>query len=50
MPDRARDSFDKSYGDEAMDLKAADYISSVQEWFKLEGIGSERMNCQDIIP
>lgn len=50
IPDEALDSFDKGYGDEAVDLKAANYISSVQERFKLERINSERMNCQDVHP
>ncbi|KAH7518917.1 uncharacterized protein LOC125424289 [Ziziphus jujuba] len=34
--------------DEAVDMKAASYISSVQERFKLERINSERPKCQDI--
>lgn len=39
-----------AFGDDAVDLKAADYISSVQERFKLEMINSDRTECQDIIP
>lgn len=40
IPEKGRDSFESAYGDEAVDLKAANYISSVQERFKLEQIGS----------
>ncbi|OWM71422.1 uncharacterized protein LOC116194461 [Punica granatum] len=48
-PEKGRaEPFDVAYGDEAVDLKAANYISSVQERFKLERINSERKNCQDI--
>lgn len=51
IPEAALDSFDKGHGDEAVDLKAAKYISSVRERFnKLERINSERMNCQDVDP
>ncbi|KAF8013111.1 hypothetical protein BT93_I1091 [Corymbia citriodora subsp. variegata] len=47
VPDRGRDSqgqFDKVFGmpgDESVDLKATNYISSVQERFKLERVNSE---------
>ncbi|XP_030450626.2 uncharacterized protein LOC115672813 [Syzygium oleosum] len=48
VPDKGRNSlgqFDKMFGmpgDESVDLKAANYISSVQERFKLERVNSER--------
>lgn len=42
--------FDKVYGlpgDESVDIKAASYISSVQERFKLERSNSERIKHED---
>ncbi|PON95398.1 hypothetical protein TorRG33x02_089200 [Trema orientale] len=54
LPPESRDSvvqLDNLYGvavDESVDSKAASYISSVQERFKLERVNSERMiKCQD---
>ncbi|KAM6549558.1 hypothetical protein CsatB_021234 [Cannabis sativa] len=42
---------EKLYGgvavDEGVDSKAANYISMVQERFKLERVNSERVKCQD---
>ncbi|EXC33380.1 hypothetical protein L484_010790 [Morus notabilis] len=55
LPDNTRDlpvQFDNLYGisvDEGVDTKAATYISSVQERFKLERINSERMKCSEMI-
>ncbi|XP_041006743.1 uncharacterized protein LOC121251537 [Juglans microcarpa x Juglans regia] len=43
--------YDNLYGlaaDESVDMKAATYISSVQERFKLERMNSERKKCQDM--
>jgi hypothetical protein len=34
--------------DESIDMKAANFISSVQERFKLEHYNSERKKCQDV--
>ncbi|KAI6700858.1 hypothetical protein NL676_015182 [Syzygium grande] len=54
VPDKGRDSlgqFDKLFGmpgDESVDLKAANYISSVQERFKLERVNSERKKNEDV--
>lgn len=40
--------FETLFGDESVDIKAASYISSVQERFKLERLNSERiMKHQD---
>ncbi|PON61286.1 hypothetical protein PanWU01x14_146630 [Parasponia andersonii] len=54
LPHESRDSvvqLDNLYGmavDETVDSKAASYIYSVQERFKLERVNSERMiKCQD---
>ncbi|GAV64258.1 hypothetical protein CFOL_v3_07776 [Cephalotus follicularis] len=53
VPDNNRDklgNLDNPFGvagDESVDLKAAIYISSVQERFKLEGNNSERLKYQD---
>ncbi|KAJ9135510.1 hypothetical protein P3X46_032688 [Hevea brasiliensis] len=52
-PDSNRDKltpFDKVYGvpgDESVDIKAASYISSVQERFKLERSNSERIKHEN---
>ncbi|KAF5457403.1 hypothetical protein F2P56_021506 [Juglans regia] len=43
--------YENLYGlaaDESVDMKAATYISSVQERFKLERMNSERKKCQDM--
>ncbi|KAM7506477.1 hypothetical protein LguiA_016930 [Lonicera macranthoides] len=54
MPDNGRDSygmFDNPYGiagDEGVDVKAASYISCVQERFRLERANSERKKSQDM--
>ncbi|KAF3435260.1 hypothetical protein FNV43_RR22347 [Rhamnella rubrinervis] len=60
LPENTRESaaaaaafgkFDSSHGaaiDDAVDMKAAIYISSVQERFKLERVNSERIKCQEI--
>ncbi|KAL5717503.1 hypothetical protein ACHQM5_010491 [Ranunculus cassubicifolius] len=37
-----------SYGDELVDIKAASYISHVQERFRLERAASERRNNKDL--
>ncbi|KAI3457821.1 hypothetical protein Pfo_014484 [Paulownia fortunei] len=57
VTDRNRDSYGKLenfYGgaaeDEGVDAKAAKYISSVQERFRLERVNSERKNFEDIYP
>ncbi|XVE84174.1 hypothetical protein DITRI_Ditri16bG0148700 [Diplodiscus trichospermus] len=42
------DNFFGVAGDESVDLKAATYISSVQERFKLERNNSERIKFQEI--
>ncbi|XP_022741540.1 uncharacterized protein LOC111293083 [Durio zibethinus] len=42
------DSFFGFAGDESVDMKAASYISSVQERFKLERSNSERIKLQEI--
>lgn len=34
--------------DDAVDMKAATYITSVQERFKLERVNSERVKCQEM--
>ncbi|KAK9272944.1 hypothetical protein L1049_003323 [Liquidambar formosana] len=55
VPDNGRNSygqidnsFGASAGDENVDLKAASYIATVQERFKLERINSERKKYQDM--
>ncbi|KAI3463122.1 hypothetical protein Pfo_019785 [Paulownia fortunei] len=55
VPDRNGDSYGKLenfYGaaaeDEAVDVKAARYISSVQERFQLERVNSDRKNIEDM--
>ncbi|KDP46265.1 hypothetical protein JCGZ_10105 [Jatropha curcas] len=48
--DKYLSQFDKLYGvagDEGVDIKAATYISSVQERFKLERSNSERIKYDD---
>ncbi|KAI4387907.1 hypothetical protein MLD38_000293 [Melastoma candidum] len=35
-------------GDEAVDMKAAKYISTVQERFKLERVNSGRFACEEV--
>lgn len=51
--DRNRGLLENFYGgaaeDEGVDAKAAKYISSVQERFRLERVNSERQNFQDIL-
>lgn len=54
VADRNRGLLENFYGgaaaeDEGVDAKAAKYISSVQERFRLERVNSERKNFQDIL-
>ncbi|KAH6766592.1 hypothetical protein C2S52_017575 [Perilla frutescens var. hirtella] len=56
VAERNRDSYgllENFYGaateDDGVDAKAAKYISSVQERFRLERVNSERKNFQDIL-
>lgn len=52
MAERNRGRMENFYGgavdDEGVDAKAAKYISTVQERFRLERVNSERKNYQDI--
>lgn len=52
VPAADSSQYEKLYGvaaDDAIDMKAGIFISSVQERFKLERVNSERVNkCQDV--
>ncbi|KAG6402877.1 hypothetical protein SASPL_135091 [Salvia splendens] len=44
-----KENFYAGAADEGVDAKAAKYISTVQERFRLERVNSERKNYQDIL-